>query len=204
MEKRKIDLSAYYDVHEEETFEGKDGTKVTVRNHIPYMDKEAIAGEMAGQLLIIHDESCMYTSKDIKRKKLYMIAKYYTDIDVEEADEHQIADFLINNDLADQIENYVFDDWYLVEQIYLYIEKAVIKTYEDDKSLSKAIKTSFSSLLTGEDVGTTLANAEHVRDTLMDAVEALRQVNKEKEEQIDHGKMTVGGNVINFAKRKDE
>jgi hypothetical protein len=146
----------------------------------------------------------MYTSKDIKRKKLYMIAKYYTDIDVEEADEHQIADFLINNDLADQIENYVFDDWYLVEQIYLYIEKAVIKTYEDDKSLSKAIKTSFSGLLTGEDVGTALANAEHVRDTLMDAVEALRQVNKEKEEQIDHGKMTVGGNVINFAKRKDE
>ena len=47
MEKRKIDMSKYADMHDEKVIKGKDNTDIVVRNHIPFSDKEAMATEMA-------------------------------------------------------------------------------------------------------------------------------------------------------------
>lgn len=203
MEKRKFDMSKYADMHEEKTIKGKDGTEITVRNHIPYADKEAMATEMAEQLLIIHDDSCIYTSQDFDLFELYMIAKYYTDIDVEECDMHDVADYLVNNEIISEVYDYASDDYDVVVRIFNALEKSVTKTYEDDHGLTKALRTSFGFLFTGEDITESLTKAEGVSDTLFKALGALRQAEQAKEENIDHGKLSVGGNIINFAKKKE-
>lgn len=203
MEKRKIDMSKYADMHDETKIKGKDGTEITVRNHIRYVDKEKMATEMAEQLLIIHDESCVYTSQDFDILELYMIAKYYTDINVDECDPHDVADYLINNEIIGEIYDYTSKDYDVVVRIFSAIEKAVTKTYEDDRGLTKALRTSFGFLFTGEDVTESMVKAQGVSDTLFNALGALRQKEKENEETINHGKLSVGGNIINFAKKKE-
>ena len=203
MEKRKIDVSKYADMHEEKVINGKDGTGIIVRNHIPYTVKEVMATEMAEQLLIVHDDSCVYTSQDFDLFELYMIAKYYTEIDTDECDMHDVADYLVNNEMISEIYDYTSDDYAVVVRIFNALEKSVTKTYEDDRGLTKALRTSFGFLFTGEDITESLTKAEGVSETLFKALSALRQVEKEKEENIDHGKLSVGGNIINFAKKKE-
>ena len=203
MEKRKIDMSKYADMHDEKVIKGKDNTDIVVRNHIPFSDKEAMATEMAERLLVIHDESCVYTSKDLNLIEQYMIAKYYTDIDTEGIEEHDVANFLTNNEMIDEIYDYVYDDYSAVKDMFMALEKAVTKTYEDDHGIVRALRTSFGFLFTGEDVTESMVKAQGVSDTLFNALGALRQKEKESEETIDHGKMSVGGTVINFAKKTE-
>ena len=110
MEKRKIELNKYAEMHEEKTFTGKDGTEVTVRDHIAYGDKEAMARELTVQSSVIHDDSCVYVDAEHDKYAIYLIAKYYTDIDTLEANPSDIADFIINNGLYKNIREYVSDD----------------------------------------------------------------------------------------------
>ena len=203
MEKRKYDLSKYAEMCETTEIEGKDGTKVNVRNHIPYDQKEEMATEMAEILLMIHDDSCMFTNYQRDKVEKFMIAKYYTDIDTEDAEMTDIADFMINNELYDKIDEFVWDDLDEVRTMFRLLEKSVTKTYEDDKCITKALRTSFGFLFTGEDITESLAKAEAAKDTIYEAVNALRKVEKEREEKIDHGKLSFGGNIINFAKKTE-
>ena len=64
MEKRKFEFEKYADMHDEKEVTGKDGTKVMVRDHISYAEKEAMANEMAENMIMIHDESCVYESSE--------------------------------------------------------------------------------------------------------------------------------------------
>ena len=203
MQKHKIDMSKYADMHEEKVIKGEDGTEITIRNRIPYIEKEAMAKEMAEYLLIIHDDSCIYLSSQLDKYEKYMIAKYYTDIDTEDADENEVADFLINNELMNEIGNYIWNDFDAVMRMFDALEDSVTKIYEDDKGLTKALRTSFGFLFTGEDVSESLAHITAEKGVIFDALKALSQVEKKKEETIDRGHLTVGGNVINFAKKTE-
>ena len=202
MEKRKIDLTKYADMHEEKTFKGNDGTEITVRNHISFVEKEALVNDLALSTIVDHDGSCVYTSSSFEKLRLYAIAKYYTDIDVEGYEFEDVADFIINNGLADEIDKYIGDDFDVVISIYWNTYYALETTYKDDGSLSKALRTSFGFLFNGEDITESLAKAEAAKDTVYGAIEAWRKVEKEKEENVHDGKMLVAGNMINFAKKE--
>lgn len=204
MEKQKIDLGKYADMCELVEVDGKDGTKITVRTHIPYEEKEKMATEMAERLIVIHDDSCVYKSHEFGKVKKYLVAKYYTDLDTEDLTPADVANFFINNEMWRVIGQECGWDYTIVEDIFNDLYKAVKKTYEDDKSLTKALRTSFGFLFNGEDVTESLAKAEAMKDTVYEAIGAWRQVEKEKEEKIDNGTLKVGGNIINFAKRKNE
>lgn len=201
MEKRKIDFGKYADMHKETVVRGLDGTEVTVINHIPYTTKEELAFEALTKTIGLHEDSCAFTSDAIWKIRLYMIAKYYTDIDTEDVEPETVADFLINNELIDAIDDVVESDIGHVENIYLTAHKALMTTYEDDHSLKRALKTSFGFLFNGEDITETLAKAEATNDTIFSAISALQEKQKEKEEKVDNGTLTIGGNVINFAKK---
>lgn len=203
MEKHKIDLSKYADMHEEKTITGKDNTEVVVRDHIPYEQKEVMATEMAERVLMEHDDSCMYTSNAYDKVEKYLLLKYYTNVDVEEEDIDNVVDFMVNNEIIGDIIAFVWNDFDIVLDIFERIESSLKKTYEDDHSLTKAIRTSFGFLFTGEDITESMAKAEATSGVLMDALNALRDADKKKEETIDKGKLTVGGNIINFAKKKE-
>lgn len=202
MKKKKIGLKKYADMHDEKEFAGKDGTLIHVRDHIPYEKKEEMARDMAEHTLMIHDDSCVYVSEQDDKYELYMVTKYYTDVNTDGADETSVADFMINNDLWNQVEDYIFDDFIIVTHIYESLKKSVTKTYEDDRGLTKAIRTSFGFLFNGENITDTISRAEQAKKTLVDAFEALQKMNKEKEENIDNGRLSIGGNIINFSKKE--
>ena len=202
MEKRKFEFDRYAEMHDEKEVTGKDGTKVTVRNHISYSDKEQMAKEMIDYLVMTYDDSCIYDSYEYAKIAKFMIAKYYTDIDTEDVDPTNIADFFINNEMIDDILDFMLEDFGEAEEMFRKLKDSITKTYENDRSVAKALRTSFGFLFTGEDVSESMAHAEGIRDTLFDAIGALRKLESEREETIDDGRVMVGGNLINFAKKE--
>lgn len=203
MEKIKFELDKYADMHSETDVVGKDGTKITVRNHIPFSEKEAMAKEMAMVLIIVHDDSCLYDSSEYEKIEKYMIAKYYTNIDITDVEARDVADFFINNDMMDSINEIIKEDFDVVCDILWRIDDSITKTYEDDHSIAKAIRTNFGFLFTGEDITESIERAEGIRDTLFEAIGALRDVEREREEKLNNGKVVIGGNLINFAKKTE-
>ena len=198
MEKKKIDFAKYGEMYNESEISGQDQTKVNVRNHIPYADKYRMAQELAEQILMIHNDSCTYDSyKEGPLWKL-KILEYYTDIDTSEITPEQAADFMINNNLLQQIQDIIGNDLDEVKDIYYRMRDSVMTTYDDDHSLKTAFKTSFGFLFNGEDITESLAKAETAGGTLFDALAALKAEEKKK----SPGVVNVGGNILNFAKKE--
>lgn len=202
MRKKKIDFKKYADMHEEREMTGKDGTVIVVRNHISYEDKVQMAKDVIENYIMVHDDSCCYESYDIYAAKIMVIAKYYTNINTDDAEPYDVANFLINNELLEPIREYIHDDYFEAEDVYIAMLNAVEETYEDDMSLKKAIKTSFGFLFNGEDITESMAKAEMTKDTMYKALNALNQKEKEESEKMNDGKLNVGGNIISFAKRE--
>ena len=203
MNKKKIDITKYADMHEEVTVVGKDGTSIVVRNHIPYNEKDNMAVEMIQYTARVHDDSIVYIGYDKDKIKLYMIAKYYTDIDTTDVDVGAISDYFINNEMLDQVCDIVGKDFEFVMEMYYTLYDATADTMADDKSISKALRTSFGFLFNGEDVTESLAKAEAMKDTIYEAIGALRKVEKEKENNINNGTMSIDGAILNFSKKNE-
>jgi len=198
MKQKKINFKKYADAHEETELIGKDGIKIQVRNHISYADKIQMAKDVIENCVMIHDDSCCYESHMIYAEKIKAMVKYYTNVPVDNADASEVADFVINNDLIAGIREYIHDDYYEAEDIYITLMNMVVDTYTDDVSLKKAIKTSFGFLFNGEDITESLAKAELTKDTMFKALDAINK----KEQEVNGGELTVGGKILNFAKRE--
>lgn len=198
MKKKKINFKKYADAHEETELVGKDGTSITVRNHISYEDKVQMAKDVIENCVMIHDDSCCYESHTIYAEKIRAMVKYYTNVQTDDATAEEVADFVINNDLLGAIQEYIHDDYYQAEDVFITIMNMVVDTYTDDMSLKKAIKTSFGFLFNGEDITESLAKAEMTKDTMFKALDAINK----KEQEVNGGELTVGGKILNFAKRE--
>ena len=202
MKKKAIDFKKYADMHENKEIVGTDGTKVIVRDHISYANKVAMAVALVEANVMIHDDSVCYESFAMPAERIKGIMKYYTDVPVDDADAQEVAYFAINNGLIGQIRDYIHDDYYEFEDVFVTLIRSVMDNYEDDQSLAKAIKTSFGFLFTGEDVTETLAKAEAAKDTVFDALGALREKEAQDESKMKDGKLKVEGKLLNFAKKE--
>ena len=202
MRKKKIDFKKYADMHEKKEITGKDGTVIVARDHIPYTDKVEMAKEIVENYVMIHDDSCAYENYDIYAAIIRMIIKYYTNVPVDDAEDYEVADFAINNELIGQIEEYIREDYLRFEDVYLTMLRSVIDNYDDDQSLKKAVKTSFGFLFNGEDITESMAKAELTKDTLFNALDAINKKEEEAQSKMDDGRLNVGGNILNFAKRE--
>lgn len=202
MQKKKIDFKKYADMHEDIELTGKDGTAVTVRDHISYANKVAMAKEIVENNVMIHDDSISYKNYRMRAEQIKAVMKYYTNVPVDDADAYEVADFVINNELLWPICEHIRADYDEYTEIFARMIEGVMSNYDDDQSLKKAIKTSFGFLFNGEDVTESLAKAEMTKDTMFKALDALNKKEKEESEKINNGKLNVGGNVISFAKRE--
>ena len=101
------------------------------------------------------------------------------------------------------LEEAIADDIKYVSEIFWRLYTALTTTYSDDKSLTKAIRTSFSFLFTGEDITESLAKAEAMKDTVYGAINAFKNLEKEQSENINNGSLKIGGNIIKFAKKPE-
>lgn len=202
MKKHKINFKKYADMSEVVEVTGKDGTVVKVMTHIPYEKKLAMVQEILEEGLMIHDDSICYEGYVIHAVKMKKILEYYTDVNVDGADATEVADFLINNHLMNEIDNAILDDWRYVLDIFYSMMDGILETYEDDKGLTKAIRTSFGFLFNGEDITESIAKAEAAKDTIYKAIGALNEKEKEEQEKMHDGLLTVGNNILNFSKRE--
>lgn len=202
MRKKKIDFKKYADMHEETTLTGKDGTEITVRDHIPYEDKVNMCREILENCIMIHDDSCCYESVSINAERIKAVMKYYTNVPVDDAEASAVCDFVINNELIGQIRDYIYKDYMEAEDVYITMLNMVMDTSTDDMSLKKAIKTSFGFLFNGEDVTESLAKAEMTKNTMFKALDAINKKEQEEASRIDGGRLNVGGNILNFARRE--
>ena len=202
MKKKKINFKKYADMHDETEITGKDGTVITVRNHIPYEDKIAMATELVENYVMIHDDSVSYESNVKPAAMIAAVMKYYTNVNTEDAEPTDVADFAINNELIEKIREYIHDDYFEFEDIYVLLLHSVMDNYNDDQSLKKAVKTSFGFLFNGEDITESIAKAEMTKDTLFNALDAINKKEEEAKSKMDDGRLNVGGNILNFAKRE--
>ena len=203
MRKKKIDFKKYRNMCEETELVGKDGVKISVRDHIPYEEKINLCRDIIENCVMVHDNSCCYENINIHAERIKAIMKYYTNVPVDDAEATDVCDFAINNGLLGPIREYIHDDFYELEDVYITMMNMVIDTYTDDMSLKKAIKTSFGFLFNGEDVTESMAKAELTKDTIFKALDALQKKEQEESEKIDNGKLTVSGKILNFAKKKE-
>ena len=202
MKKHKIEFKKYADMHDEVKVVGKDGTEVMVRTHIPYEEKVKLVREMLEEGMMIHDDSLIYEGYLMQAIQMKKILEYYTDVKVDNIAPEVIADFMVNNEIIGDIEDAIYKDWCAVQDIFFPMKNSVADTYQDDRSLTKALRTSFGFLFNGEDITESLAKAEATKDTMYKALGALREKEQEEKEKINNGKLMIGDNIINFAKRE--
>ena len=202
MEKIKIDMSPYKDMHEEKEIEGQDGVKLTVRTHIPSVDKLSLAKEALAMTMQIHEDSVCYDSYAECLIWLYCLAKYYTNLDMEDVSIEDVADFFVNNGLEEAMRDAIRKDERITNDIYLNLRSSVETVFDDERSIRRAIRTSFPFLFTGEDITEALAQAEATGDTLFRAVGALRREEQQEKKKVDDGTVEVGGVVLNLRPRE--
>lgn len=201
MEKQKIDWAKYTDMHEVKQMTGKDGTVVNVRSHIPWAQKIEAAKELAENVIMTHDDSCVYEGHNLEIYKEYILLKYYTDVDMEDVTPEQAADFMINNEFVWPDET--ADDFWEIVAMYKEMYKMFETTFNDDVSLAKAVRTSFGFLFNGEDITESMAKAEMTKDIIYRAFNALQEKEEEAGRNITDGKARIGGTLLNFAKKRE-
>lgn len=183
---------------------GKDGTRVTVKKHIPYDEKEAMAMELLLYTNATDDDAMvMYDSYKKVLLETVLIVKYYTDIDLtdfgEEDDWRVLMDWLVMNEIYNELMDRTAEDRQMVTEINRLMTNATRTSYASEHSLGvKVQKLLGDDVLENEDVFTSMAKSEEVNNVMLQLVGAYREQQKaEKNRKMDIG----DGVVLNFAKK---
>lgn len=165
MEKVKLVLPEY-----EQQFEMIKivGQEVKVYKEIPYTDKVSFAQEYASQVCVIDEgKGIAFETYDVEALRLYMMLKWYTNIDVSEYDFDmgKLHDLMKDYELA--IINICGRDLDIAENMMRRYTYKTIEIYNQQNSLAQKIKTSFAGILTGEDLVSAIAESRTVNEELI-------------------------------------
>lgn len=184
---------------------GKDGTRVTVKKHILYGEKEAMAMELLLYTNATDDETfVMFDSYKKVLLETVLIVKYYTDIDLtdfgEEEGWHTLMDWLVMNEVYGQLLEVTEEDRQIVTEINRLMTEATRTSYAAEHSLGvKVQKMLGDEVLENEDMFTSMAKSEEVNNVMLQLVGAYREQQKAEK---NRKKMDIGdGVVLNFAKK---
>lgn len=198
MEKIKFDISGAAEKHNEEKLQIGE-QELIVRDHIPLDDKIKMATELVQVGATINEEQKLMSKGVLwDEVKLYLIMKFYTNLDVEDLEFNDVVDWVINNNLPPLLEDIIYADIIYVEGLAYQMLENSKAAYDKENSLSTAIMTTFGFLLNGEDITETLAKSREISEQMLTAAE---QMNK-SQQKADAGKVKVGGNIINIGKKK--
>lgn len=179
---------------------------VCVKTWLPYSEMEAMAIEMAERTLLFDNEAgvaCIGHRANMV--KGYLMAKYFTDLDIVDCDPEEVYDILTNSGLYEKIEEKIFDILWRVEDIYHAVCHNMIDTYKCENSLAYKLEKTFGFLFSGEDVTETMAKSELINGQMIDMLGVF--LNHKKEQEMlnvgkqDKAKLRVGGALVNMAKK---
>ena len=176
---------------------------IIVKSRIPYADKEKMAVEyIEGTLGVDADLGICYTIYSADLVWNYLFMKYYTNIDVEGAEDMTVLyDYAEEHELMGSlVGHHVGFDLSIVSQIAEKYKESIVRLYEKGHSLEQQAKKFLST-----DVDTNIAETRELIEKLTDMKGALL----EKEEQgkvLQFGKkksanVTAGGVKLNLSKK---
>ncbi len=198
MEKIKVDMTAKSEVWADVTLE--DGVQVKVRNYLPYAEREEAAAEYAARALIVADEEngIAYDSYRIDIEADYMMVKYYTNIDVDGIPTEDVFDYAKRTGLLDKIKLVTNDDTYLTLAMGDKMVFAATTAIEKRGSLPYFIKNRMGYLLDAEKTAETLAQAEDLKEKMIDILGAVKERDMMKSVQKKPAVIPGG---VNLAKK---
>lgn len=201
MDKVKMDFANIGDIHKDRIVD-VNGTQVTVRTHIPMEEKRKMAEEWTEMTVLFDDENniCL-NSHENEFIRMYLMMKYYTNLDVDDVGVDDVANLLINTESEGKIYGCVVDDLCYVQDMTIQMRSNVREMYNTGNSLAHAVKTSFGFLFNGEDITETLAKSQILSDKMLEAVKVLQDKEKEAPKKANNGVLTVGGKIVNIAKK---
>ena len=130
--------------------------------------------------------------------RAFLILVHYTDLDIAQYDNPQgrydVYDAIASHRLWEEIMDIVDSDMADVDDSAYKLERSAKENFERQHALSYKLGQVFESLLGTENLTETVAKAEGLNSALIDMLGALQ---KEKA-----AKPTVGGSVMQFAKKK--
>lgn len=175
MEKIKVDMTAKPEVWTDVTLE--DGVQVKVRNYLPYAEREEAAAEYAARALIVADEEngITYDSYRIDIEADYMMVKYYTNIDVDGIPTEDVFDYAKRAGLLESVKEIAGEDFYLTLSMGDKMVFAASTAIENRGSLPYFIKNRMGYLLDAEKTAETLAQAEDLKEKMIDILGAVKE-----------------------------
>lgn len=172
---------------------------IHVRLRIPLEQKVEMATELGNMLAVPYEDiGFMSQSALYEVCLLYLIMKYYTDVDLEDVEARVLFDWVVSCDANAKIRSMIYNDLVYVTDMTHRMMENLKAEYEKRNGLAHAIKTTFSFLFNGEDITETLAKSQAVSDQMIEVVGKLNEANRKP----DVGKVKVSGNVINIGKKK--
>ena len=175
MEKIKIDMTAKPEVWTDVALE--DGTQVKIRNYLPYAEREEAAAEYAARALVVADEEngIVYDSYRMDIEWDYVMVKYYTNINVNGIPTEDVFDYAKRTKLLEAIKEIAGEDVYLTLGMGDKMAFAVTTAIEKRGSLPYFIKSRMGYLLDAEKTAETLAQAEDLKEKMIDILGAVKE-----------------------------
>ena len=217
MDKIKIDMKDAFKKADTKVITAANGTELEVVNHIPFDQKVEFAfAQTQMNLVVDEEEEVCYESYLADLNEAFLFAQYYTNIDTSDLDTEEgrkaVFDYLVNNDVYQNMRNYAADDLAYTMGLYYSLSRSAKEVFQERHSLSYKFKKSFGSLLTGEDIAETLAKSAEITDKMTEMMDAFREKQdnislfssvgktpQDKGKRVD--KMKVAGTIINMAKK---
>jgi len=175
MEKIKIDMTAKPEVWTDVALE--DGTQVKIRNYLPYAEREEAAAEYAARALVVADEEngIVYDSYRMDIEWDYVMVKYYTNIDVDGIPTEDVFDYAKRTKLLETVREIVGEDAYFTLGMGDKMAFAATAAIEKRGSLPYFIKNRMGYLLDAEKTAETLAQAEDLKEKMIDILGAVKE-----------------------------
>lgn len=193
----------------------KDGNEFIVSKSIPYADKEHMAFELAEQTTVIDEkQNVCYQGYTHHVILLYLIVKYYTNIDVSESTYEEVYNWLVVNEIDTSIYGVIENDIDRVLAMADSLFETAQITFDKSHSLSQKVLNVFGSMLEGEDMIETIAQMPEISNHLIEMMNAYNEQQKQKElnAKIEEPQVIamrtprkkgikVGGAMLNMAKK---
>ena len=196
-------IKVNFEFKPEETEIQAGDTTVMVKKHIPMAEKLQMAQDWVETGVVINQKNGLLQQGHLWHEiEIYLAVKYYTNIDTEDATVEQVIDWASSSGISKKIGEIIEDDEGDVYLMSGYLFANIQREYERGHSLERAVMDTFGSILNGEDITETMANAYGMKEEMLDIVERLKNVSKQEPKMDNPGEVNVGGNIIQIGKKK--